>query len=216
MKWRWFLPGFLGVFLMGGAAQTDTVIDWHFDRDRNQLEFRTDEYVQPSVQLISNPTRLVIDLPGIVLGHPLVNQPVGNAIQEVRIGQFNPYTTRIVVALDPGYTLDPNQVKVRGDSPSHWQVQLPSPQRLSDDSVSVSPDQPDSQTIGVIQPQMPPTLNPRERFADVVALQSPLVDLQTQIQSVMGQYNFLQSGMFFLDLETGNYVNVGGDRVFPA
>ncbi|MEQ8959869.1 MAG: N-acetylmuramoyl-L-alanine amidase [Coleofasciculus sp. C2-GNP5-27] len=95
------------------------------------MVFTTDEGVQPRAQLISNPTRLVIDLPGIRLGRPTVNQQVGGAIQEIRVGQFENQTTRIVVELAPGYTLDPQQVKFRGLSPTQWTVNIPNPQRIS-------------------------------------------------------------------------------------
>lgn len=39
---------------------------------------------------------------------------------------------------------------------------------------------------------------------------------QQQIASLMTRYKFLHSGMFFLDLDTGNYLDINGDRVFPA
>ncbi|PLZ92190.1 N-acetylmuramoyl-L-alanine amidase, partial [Fischerella thermalis CCMEE 5196] len=46
-----------------------------------------------------------------------------------RIGQFDPQTTRVVVELNPGYTLDPQQVKFEGVTANRWQVQLPQPKR---------------------------------------------------------------------------------------
>lgn len=32
----------------------------------------------------------------------------------------------------------------------------------------------------------------------------------------MSRYSFLSPGMFFLDLETGNYLDIYGEKVFPA
>jgi beta-lactamase class A len=116
----------VGYFCRAGLAS------WHFNPNQNQLDLTTDEGVQPRVQLIGNPTRLVIDLPGIILGHPQTNQRVGSVIQEIRVGQFDPDTTRMVIALAPGYTLDPTKVRVRGESSTHWFVQLPTPERLAD------------------------------------------------------------------------------------
>ncbi|NJL23373.1 MAG: N-acetylmuramoyl-L-alanine amidase, partial [Leptolyngbyaceae cyanobacterium SM1_3_5] len=87
----------------------------------NRLVFTTVGGVQPRAQLIANPTRLVIDLPGTTIGRPTVNQTVGSGgIREIRVGQFDAQTTRIVVELSPGYTIDPQQVQVRGDTPSQW------------------------------------------------------------------------------------------------
>ncbi len=110
-------------------AQAARLQFWRFDANQNRLDFTTDEGVQPRAQLIANPTRLVIDLPGIRLGRPAVTESVSSgAIRSLRIGQFDPSTTRIVVELAPGYTIDPNQVKFQGNSAQQWSVQLPRPQ----------------------------------------------------------------------------------------
>lgn len=110
-------------------AQAARLQLWRFDATQNRLDFTTDEGVQPRAQLIANPTRLVIDLPGIRLGRPAVTEPVNSgAIRSLRVGQFDAATTRIVVELAPGYTIDPNQVKFQGNSAQQWSVQLPNPQ----------------------------------------------------------------------------------------
>jgi N-acetylmuramoyl-L-alanine amidase len=102
-----------------------------FDTNQNRLHFNTDGGVQPKAKLIFNPTRLVIDLPGITLQRSTVKQEYSGAIRSVRVGQFDENTTRIAIELSPGYQLDPNQVKVRGESPSQWTVQLPKPQKVA-------------------------------------------------------------------------------------
>jgi len=151
--------------LYTSAAEARQLLFWRFDRAQNQLVFTTDEGVQPRAQLIANPTRLVIDLPGTRLGRPTVNQRVGGAIQEIRVGQFENQTTRIVVELAPGYTLDPQQVQFRGLSPTQWTVNIPDPQRISSLPSSpppvrtVNPERsrrvPDRQSP---QPSSPPTV----------------------------------------------------------
>lgn len=167
MRFRWLLllSSFLSVFLYTSAAEARQLLFWRFDRAQNQLVFTTDEGVQPRAQLIANPTRLVIDLPGTRLGRPTVNQRVGGAIQEIRVGQFENQTTRIVVELAPGYTLDPQQVQFRGLSPTQWTVNIPDPQRISSLPSSpppvrtVNPERsrrvPDRQSP---QPSSPPTV----------------------------------------------------------
>lgn len=127
MRFHWLLPSFLSVFLLSSAAEAARLQSWRFDAAQNRLYFTTEGGVQPKAQLIFNPTRLVIDLPGTSLGRSSVTQPLTGAIQSVRIGQFDDETTRIVVELSPGYTLDPQQVKFRGLSPSQWTVDLPTP-----------------------------------------------------------------------------------------
>jgi N-acetylmuramoyl-L-alanine amidase len=57
-----------------------------------------------------------------------MSQPGSGAIQNIRVGQFDRGTTRIVVELAPGYTIDPAQVKFRGITARQWTVQIPTPQ----------------------------------------------------------------------------------------
>ncbi|MEG4281649.1 N-acetylmuramoyl-L-alanine amidase [Microcoleus sp. A006_D1] len=129
MKFHWLLPSFLSVFLLAGAAEAARLQSWRFDASENRLYIRTEGGVQPKAQLIFNPTRLVIDLPGTSLGSPSVSKPLSGAIESVRVGQFDNDTTRIVVEIRDGFTLDPQQVKFRGISPSEWTVDLPTPVR---------------------------------------------------------------------------------------
>ncbi|MDA0866128.1 MAG: N-acetylmuramoyl-L-alanine amidase [Cyanobacteria bacterium] len=119
------------ITLPAAAAQLQS---WWFDADQNRLVFTTDSAVQPRAQLIFNPTRVVIDLPGTTLGRPTANQRVGGAVREVRVGQFESQTTRLVIELNQGYTVDPQQVSVRGITANQWMVQLPTPERLPADS----------------------------------------------------------------------------------
>ncbi|MEG4111707.1 MULTISPECIES: N-acetylmuramoyl-L-alanine amidase [unclassified Microcoleus] len=129
MKFHWLLPSFLSVFLLAGAAEAARLQSWRFDASENRLYITTDGGVQPKAQLIFNPMRLVIDLPGTSLGRPSVSKPISGAIESVRVGQFDNDTTRIVVEIKDGFTIDPQQVKFRGISPSEWTVDLPTPVR---------------------------------------------------------------------------------------
>lgn len=147
MKYRWLfrslLPGLVGLMLSATPAEAGRLQFWRFDRDANRLTFTTDDGVQPTAQLIANPTRLVIDLPQTSLGSSsTARQAVGGLIREVRAGQFDNNTTRIVVEIAPGYTIDPNQVQIRGLSPSQWTVDLPTPQRLDPASTAQAPTAP--------------------------------------------------------------------------
>lgn len=130
MKVYWLLLSLLSVLLLSSPVQAARLLFWRFESTQNRLEFSTDTRVQPKAQLISDPTRLIIDLPGVTLGRPTINQAVGGAVRSVRIGQFNSRTTRIVVELAPGYTLDPQQVKIRGITATQWSVELPTPHQV--------------------------------------------------------------------------------------
>ena len=160
MRFRWLLllPSFLSVFLFTFAAQARELVQWRFDSNQNRLVFITDAGVQPKALLMTNPTRVVIDLPGIELKRPTVNQQVRGTIREVRVGQVDDNTTRIVIELAPGYTLDPKEVKFRGLSPREWTVQLPRPQRIGP-----SPNPPENTPPRNESSQRPPLLNAPNR-----------------------------------------------------
>ncbi|MBD2043567.1 N-acetylmuramoyl-L-alanine amidase [Microcoleus sp. FACHB-672] len=132
MRFHWLLPSLFTIFLLSTPAEAAKLQSWRFDTDQNRLYINTEGGVQPKAQLLANPTRLVIDLPGTTVGRNPQAQPVGGAIKSVRVGQFNGQTTRLVIELNPGYTLDPQKVIVRGTTASRWTVQLPTPQAIAE------------------------------------------------------------------------------------
>ncbi|MBD0335718.1 MAG: N-acetylmuramoyl-L-alanine amidase [Cyanobacteria bacterium Co-bin13] len=130
MHSHWLIPGTLSalsalvITLPAEAAQLQS---WWFDAQNNRLTFTTDVGVQPRAQMIFSPTRVVVDLPGTTLGRATQSQRVGGAVREVRAGQFDAQTTRIVIELSESYAVSPQQVEVRGLSANQWVVQLPAP-----------------------------------------------------------------------------------------
>ncbi|HIK28007.1 MAG: N-acetylmuramoyl-L-alanine amidase [Oscillatoriaceae bacterium SKW80] len=124
------LPGFFGVVMLASKAEAARLNYWRFDAARNQLEFTTEGGVQPKAQLIFNPTRLVIDLPGTTIGRTARAQEIGGAVRVIRVGQLDAQTSRIVVELAEGYTIDPQQVRFQGASASQWTVEIPTPQLI--------------------------------------------------------------------------------------
>ena len=123
MKLHWLLPGtFVTLFMLSSPAHAARLQSWHFDANQNQLEINTEGAVQPQAQLIFNPTHLVIDLPGTTFERPQLMQQVGGAMQ------LDQQTSRIVVEVTNGYTLDPKQVKFVGTTASRWTLQLPTPE----------------------------------------------------------------------------------------
>jgi N-acetylmuramoyl-L-alanine amidase len=132
VKFQWLLSGVVGAvgaLLIALPADAGQLQTWSYDSRTNRLVFSTTSGVQPRAQLVFNPTRVVIDLPGTTLGRTNTSQRVGTEVAEVRLGQFDSQTARIVIELQPGYVVDPQQVVVQGDTPTQWVVQLPTPQR---------------------------------------------------------------------------------------
>lgn len=130
MKMHWLAAGLVGSTLcLVAPARAGELSSWRFDPRNNQLEFVTESGVQPQAQLISEPTRLVIDLPGTTWRRSPVNEEVGGSFKSISIQQADNDTTRIVLEVVEGYTLDPQQIQFRGLSPTQWTVQLPQPQQ---------------------------------------------------------------------------------------
>jgi N-acetylmuramoyl-L-alanine amidase len=167
---RWFLPSLLGVLFFALPAQAGKLTFWRFDSDQRRLDWITDEGIQPKAQLITNPTRLVIDLPNTSLGQPPTEQKVGGKIRQVRVGQFDPQTTRLVIELGSKYSVRPEEVGVRSIAPNRWFVQLPKLQHLSKaERKRLSTQNP----IAIAVPPLPipkplPPLSPPQRGVTVV------------------------------------------------
>ncbi len=83
MKFHWLLSSTLSIFLLSSPAEAAKLKFWRFDTSANRLELNTDGAVQPKAQLIFNPTRLVIDLPGTTLERPTVKQQFSGAIRTI-------------------------------------------------------------------------------------------------------------------------------------
>ena len=132
MKLHWLIPSTFGtVFMLSSPALAGKLESWRFDPNQNRLEINTSTAVQPQAQLIFDPTRLVIDLPGTEFGRPQLIQQIGGQIRAIRIGQFDAQTTRLVVELAPGYTFNSGKIKFIPTNGKRWIVELPNPEVIS-------------------------------------------------------------------------------------
>jgi len=179
VKFHWILPStFLSLLLLSSPAIAAKLQSWRFDTQRNLLVFTTDGNVQPKAQLLFNPTRLVIDLPGTTQGRT-INQQGGGLIRSVRVGQVDEKTTRLVIELVDGYTLDPQQIQFRGVSPRQWVVQLPTPIRTDQQQNVATEGQSSGTSLSLPAPEAAPP-PPPPPFRTTAA--PPVVPTITQIQ----------------------------------
>jgi N-acetylmuramoyl-L-alanine amidase len=125
-KYYFFLSSFFFFFLFCQKTLAGSLDYWRFNVQQNRLDIVTEDNVRPRVKLIGDPTRLVVDLPSVTIGKPRSEEELTDYVKEVRIGQFDRSTTRIVVELEDDYTVDPKKIKVRGLAPNRWYIQLPS------------------------------------------------------------------------------------------
>ncbi|MBE9221273.1 N-acetylmuramoyl-L-alanine amidase [Cyanobacterium stanieri LEGE 03274] len=109
----------------GLSAWASSLQYWKFNQNLSRLEIVTENNVIPRAQLMANPTRLVVDLPNTRVGETRRDGEVSSYVREVRVGQLDSQTTRLVVELTGNYTMRPWQIKVRSLAPNRWYVQLP-------------------------------------------------------------------------------------------
>ena len=204
MKSPFLLLGLVSTILLSTPANAARLESWKFDPNRNQLNITTDSEVKPRAFLINNPDRIVIDLPGTSFQNNTQRRNFGAAVREIRIGKVEDNTARIVIELAPGYTTTPDKLVIKGDSASHWIVNF-SAIRQEADNTTVSSEE--KVTIPV---------NQNLEFAGVVPLSREISQLDSKIKQLMNRYSSLSAGMFFLDMETGEYLDINGEKTFAA
>lgn len=106
-------------------AHANRLETFMYDLTDSKIEFSLKNDIEPKGTVISNPTRIVIDLPGIVYQGPTVRRRVGKGVQSVRVGQVDANTTRMVVEFSPEVTINPQQLKLKSQQPGKWSMQLP-------------------------------------------------------------------------------------------
>jgi beta-lactamase class A len=187
------------------SASANTLTSWKFDSQRDRLSFTTDAEVRPVAKIISDPTRVVIDLPGIRLRRPKILSALSGRYKSLRIGQFDARTTRLVVELDPGYGFDPNRIKVQANSRRSWSLVLPDPGQGSDQI----------QTPLAV-PSVHPDFIRNGSIGGVMPVGQEMRWLQQRLAAVRSRYPVVNPGLFILDLSTGDYADLSGGKTFPA
>jgi len=106
-------------------AHANRLESFVYDLTDSKIEFSLKNDIEPKGTVISNPTRIVIDLPGIVYQGPTVRRRVGRGVQAVRVGQVDANTTRMVVEFSPDVKLNPQDLRLKSRQPGLWTMQLP-------------------------------------------------------------------------------------------
>jgi beta-lactamase class A len=229
------LTTFISTVLTAPAAEAAQLVDWRFNTSRNVIGLTTSGAVKPSVFLLSNPNRLVIDLPGTAKKGPTIREQYSGAVREIRISQIGgTTTTRAVIELASGYGVSAKNIKVASDSPNKWYVRLKSIESGIPPGPGETKEVIPVPTEGANIPEVPPINTPapppgspgssspssgkpapRNVLASLPKGRE-LTGLRSQLKSLMADYSFLSPGIFFIDVETGDYVDIDGSKVFPA
>lgn len=114
-----------GLAIATPIAQANRLETFVYDLNDSKIEFSLKNDIEPKGSVISNPTRIVIDLPGIVYQGPTIKRRIGRGVESLRVGQVDANTTRMVVELSPDVKLNPQDLRLKSKQPGHWTMQLP-------------------------------------------------------------------------------------------
>ncbi|MCC5656967.1 serine hydrolase [Nostoc sp. XA010] len=190
--------------LVAGQAKASQLQSWYYDTSQNQLDLTTTSGIEPKAFILDNPSRLVIDLPGTNFNSDSVKQSFGKAVKEIRLGKPDSQTTRFVVELAPGYDVTSQNISIKGDSRSHWIFKFNSFDRQN------------NPIVGENREDIAIKSTDASTFAGVVNLGQEMVGITSQIRTLLASYKTLNPGIFFLDLATGNYIDINGEKRFAA
>jgi N-acetylmuramoyl-L-alanine amidase len=159
VKLSWWIPlTVISILGFSNSAWAAKLAYWKFNKPLSRIELVTDEGVQPQAHFVTNPARVIIELPDTTVDKAKRKKIIKGTkyVTAVRVGQFDRQTTRLVVELAPGYTLNPGKIEIRGYSSTRWYIQLPKVLPLN-----TVPDQGrDPIAIEVPETQSPPPSSP--------------------------------------------------------
>ncbi|EKQ69650.1 AMIN domain-containing protein [Leptolyngbyaceae cyanobacterium JSC-12] len=103
---------FGAIALAAQVASAGSLTHWQYDAKANQLEVTVKQGTTPKYFLMAQPARIVLDLPNTEVGEVKLKESYSGAVRQVRVSQFQPGLTRIVLELSPEVELAPEQVKL--------------------------------------------------------------------------------------------------------
>lgn len=183
VKLNWLLPlTAIALVSLTPSAWAGKLIYWKFNKALNRIEFVTNEGVEPQAKFVSSPGRLIIDVPDTTVDKSKQKKTrnVNRFIREVRVGQLNRNTARLVVEMKPQYTLRPDDIQIRSLSPNRWFVQIPaavsveSPITQTSGSIEINVDMPGGLPDQIITIDNPIPPGKRIPFPDMPPVEAPI------------------------------------------
>lgn len=105
-------------------AGAEELQDWSFDTADSELTFSLSDQVFPEFFLLSEPPRLVLDIPDTEIGNVEPEQIYGGVVRAIRVAQHTPENVRVVIELAPEIVLSPEQADIQfddsGDGQRYW------------------------------------------------------------------------------------------------
>jgi hypothetical protein len=160
------------------AAQVAKLNNWRFYPDAGKLEINLSVGKTPNYFYLSEPPRIVVDIPDTKLGNIPTQQNYAGVVQRIRVSQLNANITRIVLDLATGVFVDPNQVKLQPISPQNptrWVLRpfISGSRQLSNTNNSSSNPLPTQYNYLQLPSTLPQTItSPQQSFVTVPPLNS--------------------------------------------
>lgn len=104
----------------GRSAQAFEPLDWQYHPEDAAFKFQVQAGIEPQYFLLPNPLRLVIDLPDTPSAP--VEQRFSGDVSRIRISEFQPGVTRVVMELAPNSVLQDQQVALDDLGNGQWQI----------------------------------------------------------------------------------------------
>ena len=131
------------------SVQAASLTNWNFDPAANQLEITVKDGTTPHYFLMAQPARIVVDLPDTAVGDVSAQKNYVGAVRQIRVSQFAPGLTRIVMEISPDVSLAPGQVKLQKvgndaarSGSARWVLQPLITKALSANAVTAKPSKP--------------------------------------------------------------------------
>lgn len=103
----------IAILTSPASAQAAMLSRWEFDPSTQALSVTVPGGTTPRYFLAAEPARIVLDLPNTDLGTVPLEQTYGGPVRTIRVAQFAPGVTRIVLELAPGTVLAPGHVDLQ-------------------------------------------------------------------------------------------------------
>ncbi len=120
----WLGGSAAAALIMAAPTQAAALNLWQFDPNTHQLVITLPRHVTPKYHVAAEPARIIVDLPDVDLGTVSTQQAYPGAVRQIRVAQFQPGLTRIVLELSPEAVLTPDQVELQqldaSDTTQRW------------------------------------------------------------------------------------------------
>lgn len=131
--------------------------NWSFDTTNSELTFSLSDTVFPEFFLLSEPPRLVLDIPATEIGNVEPEQMYNGVVQSIRVAQHTSEQVRVVIELAADIVLAPEQADIQfnddGDGQRHWRFRPLIVDRVNASSVST-----DTMEVGTDAPKTVPSV----------------------------------------------------------